>query len=87
MKVVVTVTREYEMDQAKILAEAGFDPPPPDTPEDEKRAWLRESFYELCGWGRDHDHLDGSYVWLVDEDGDADFWWPRKAEGTGARVG
>lgn len=76
MRVVVTVTREYEMDEARILAERSFEPPPSDATQDEKKAWLRESFYELCGFDRDKDHLDGSYVSLVRDDGEADFEWP-----------
>lgn len=75
MRVEVTITRRYEMDAARVLAESSFEPPPPDAPEDEKREWLRESFWELCGFWRDADHLDGRYVWLVDDDSDAYFWW------------
>src|SRR5207302_6418297 len=84
MKVEVTITRVYEMDEERVLAEPAFDPPSPDTPYDEKRSWLRESFWELCGFDRDHDHVDGAYVWLVDEDDDADFWWPRTGSASAA---
>ena len=73
----MTVTRVYEMDEARVLAEPAFEPPPADADEYDRREWLIESFYELCGWGRDQDHLDGRYVWLVDEDGVAEFEWPR----------
>ena len=79
MKVEVTVTRTYEMDVERILAEPEFAPPAADTPDDEKRAWLRETFYELCGFERDEDHVDGTYVQLVDEFSDHDFWFPRAA--------
>lgn len=77
MKVEVSVTRTYEMNEARVLAEPGFDPPPPDADEDDKREWLIESFYELCGFGRDQDHVDGKFVWLISEDGDSDFRWPK----------
>lgn len=62
MKVTVTVEREYEMDKAKVIAD--FGPVPDGIPE---VTWLRESFYELCGAERDEDHVDGSYVKLIDE--------------------
>lgn len=83
MKVTVTVTRVYEMDEQRVLSEPGFAPPAPDASEDEKRRWLRESFYELCGFDRDQDHVDGKYVWGVDEDSDTEFAWPRQAERAG----
>lgn len=76
MKVVVNVTREFEMDEQRVLNEPGFDPPAADASIDEKRRWLRESFWELCGWDRDADHVDGTFVQNVDEDADADFFWP-----------
>jgi hypothetical protein len=85
VKVEVTTTRVYEMDEQRILAEVTFDPPSPDTPEDEKREWLRESFWELCGTWADRDHVDGKYVWLVDEDADSDFWWPASIAQKGRR--
>ena len=55
----MTVEREYEMDEAKVLAEFG----PPEKHGQTKEEFLRESFYELCGFERDQDHIDGSYVW------------------------
>lgn len=75
MRVEVTITRTYEMDEKRVLDQRDFDPPPQDAPDAEKRAWLVESFWELCGFERDQDHVDGKYVWLVDEDDDTDFWW------------
>lgn len=62
MRVVMTVSREFEMDEQRCLAEASFDPPAPDATVDEKQEWLEETFYELCGFERDEDHVDGSYV-------------------------
>jgi hypothetical protein len=77
MRITATVERVYEMDVARVLAEPGFDPPPPDTPEEFKQRWLRETFWELCGFDRDVDHVDGKYIWLVQESGDVEFDWPR----------
>lgn len=82
MKVVVEITREFEVDEAAILAEVTFDPPPADASEEDKRDWLRESFYELLFDFRtsDSDHVSaGQYVRLVDEDSYTDFRWPVKA--------
>lgn len=76
MKVIVTVTREYEMDEARALTEPLFEPPAVDAAPEEKRRWLRESFYELCGFERDEDHLDGSYIRNTDEIGNTEFEWP-----------
>ncbi len=81
MRVEVTVTRVYEMDEARVLAEPGFEPPPSNATEAEKREWLIESFYELCGWSRDRDHLDGGYVWLMNSDEDSDFVWAEQSQG------
>ena len=78
MKVVVTVTREYEFDAARTLTEPSFDPPPQDSDEDAKREWMRESFWELCGWQNDRDHVDGKFVWLLTEDDEYDFEWERR---------
>jgi hypothetical protein len=36
----------------------------------------QESFYELCGFDRDRDHLDGRYVWQEGEEVAAEFDWP-----------
>ena len=79
MKVVVEITREFDVDEAKLLTEPTFDPPPADASEEDKRAWLRESFYELlCDFRTsDADHVDGSFVKLVDEDSYTDFRWPK----------
>ena len=66
------------MDENRILNEPTFDPPSSDASLEEKRAYLRESFYELCGSDRDQDHIDGKYVWLRNDDGEADFDWPRE---------
>lgn len=80
MRVTITVRREYEMDERRVLAEAGFEPPGPEAAPAELRAWLRESFYELCGFDRDEDHVDGTYVHLtndgVRESTEAIFDWP-----------
>lgn len=81
MKIRVLIEREYEMDEARVLAERDFEPPPDDATPHEKRKWLRESFYELCGPSRDADHLDGSYVRLTDEIGDTEFDWPEGLRG------
>jgi len=78
MKVTVTVTREYEMDEKRVLSEPGFEPPSADAPVEEKRRWLEESFYELYGFERDRDHLDGSFVWNTDEICDTEFEWPEE---------
>lgn len=76
MRVTISVARTFEMDEAKVLAD--FAP----VPEGQTReAFLRESFYELCGFERDEDHIDGSFVRLVDEASDADFF-PGKEETT-----
>ena len=77
MKVRITVEREFEMDEARVLAEPGFEPPLFDASDDVKRDWLRESFYELCGFERDQDHIDGSYVKETNEFVHADFEWPK----------
>lgn len=76
MKITVTVTREFEMDEQRILTEPGFDPPASSATEAEKRKWLEESFWELCGFQRDEDHVDGSYVHNTDDRGDSEFEWP-----------
>lgn len=76
MKVIVTVTREYEMDEKRILTEPGFAPPLTSESTTVKRAWLAESFYELCGFQRDQDHVDGTFVRNTDEFGDTEFEWP-----------
>lgn len=76
MKVAVTVTRTFEMDEQRILTEPGFDPPASDAPVEEKRRWLIESFWELCGFERDQDHLDGSYVHNIGDEGEDEFEWP-----------
>ena len=86
MRVTVVVERVYEMDEARILSEPGFAPPSQDASEDEKHRWLRESFYELCGEDRDEDHVDGKYVWLVREDGEHDFEWPRVLAAAGGET-
>lgn len=72
----MTVTREYEMDERRVLREPDFEPPARNASQREKRAWLRESFYELCGFDRIQDHLDGKFVWRTIEEVDADFYWP-----------
>ena len=79
MRVVVEITREFEVDAQRILTEPTFAPPSPDASEEEKRDWLRESFYELLFDFRtsDADHVDGQYVKLVDEDSYTDFRWPK----------
>ena len=81
MKVTIEITRYFEVDEQRILAEPTFAPPPADASEDEKRDWLRESFYELLFDFRtsDADHVDGKYVRLVDEDSYTDFEWPKVA--------
>lgn len=76
MKVTMTVTRTFEMDSHRVLIEPTFDPPPTNTPPNKLRRWLQESFYELNGWDRDHDHVDGSYVRLVSETGETEWEWP-----------
>lgn len=76
MKIVVTVEREFEMDEKRVLGEASFAPPSSDATNGEKRRYLRESFYELCGFDRDEDHVDGSYVRNTDEIGGIEFDWP-----------
>jgi hypothetical protein len=81
MRVVVTVTREYEMDENLLLNQPRFKPPSIDAAPQEKRRWLRESFYELCGFDRDQDHLDGSFVQNTDEIGDTEFDWPEHLRG------
>jgi hypothetical protein len=58
----MTVTREFEMDEARCLADPGFAPPAESASAAEKQVWLEETFYELCGFERDEDHIDGSYV-------------------------
>lgn len=75
MRVEITVTRVYEMDENRILGDRDFEPPPADATLHEKREWLRESFYELCGFERDQDHLDGSYVKLAHNGETADAWF------------
>ena len=76
MRVTIAVAHTYEMDEERVLAvfadEIG---------EQTREAFLRESCYELCGVERDEDHIDGSYVRLVDEASDADFF-SGKAETT-----
>lgn len=78
MKVEITVTRVFEMDEKRILSESEFKPPDPSASMEEKQRWLVESFWELCGFDRDHDHLDGNYVWLDGEHGETDFDWPEE---------
>ena len=76
MKVTITVTREYAMDETRILARRDFQPPAADADNDERRRWLADSFWELCGFARDEDHVDGSYVQVMDEYSDTEFEWP-----------
>lgn len=73
VKVTMTVERIYEMDAERVLSESGFDPPTTDATPQERNRWLRETFYELCGFERDEDHVDGSYVKLVNEATDTEF--------------
>lgn len=75
MKVRVYIEREFDFDAEKCLAEDLFAPPDADASQDEREAWLRESFYELLSDFRssDQDHIDGSYVSLVDESDHVDF--------------
>lgn len=87
MRVELTVTKTFEMDEARVLSEPGFEPPPVDADDNERRAWLRESFWELCGFDRDKDHVDGKYVWLVREDSDSDFYFPADVLPAGSREG
>ena len=75
MRIEITVTRVYEMDTERVLNEPGFKPPPSTASAAEKRSWLHESFYELCGFERDQDHLDGSYVKNVDEWTESEWAW------------
>lgn len=77
MKVAVTVTRTFEIDDVRVLTEPRFDPPAPQTPIEGVRKWLQESFHELCGFGRDEDHVDGSYVRLTEETSEVEWYWPR----------
>lgn len=76
VRVRVTYEREFAMDARKVLGDRSFDPPPEDAPAEDKRRWLIESFWELCGSDREQDHLDGSYVVLRDEHDEADYEWP-----------
>ena len=78
MEVTITVTRTYKMDTAKCLAESGFAPPDASATEFEKRRWLRETFYELCGFDRDEDHVDGSFVRNTGEVAETEFDWPEE---------
>lgn len=78
VRVRITVEREFLMDADRILGRSDFDPPGSTAEPDEVQKWLKESFYELCGYDREEDHVDGSYVWLVKEDSDADFDWPEE---------
>ena len=80
MRIEITVTRVYEMDEQRVLNEPRFEPPAPDASAAEKRAWLHESFFELCGFERDQDHLDGSYVKNVDEWSESECDWPGDLE-------
>jgi hypothetical protein len=81
MRVVVTVTREFFMDESRVLSEPDFEPPSPDATNHEKRQWLRESFFELCGFDRDRDHVDGSFVEMREESGEDEFDWPEALRG------
>jgi hypothetical protein len=87
VKVEITVTRVYDMDEQRVLSEPSFDPPASDAPLQEKRRWLVDSFYELCGWQRDQDHVDGSYVGLSDEYDSVDFEWPEALQARGRAGG
>jgi hypothetical protein len=75
MRIEITLTRVFEMNEQRVLSESGFEPPPVTATAAEKRSWLHESFYELCGFERDQDHVDGSYVRKVDEYGESEFDW------------
>jgi hypothetical protein len=79
MKVIVEITREFEVDEDAILSEPTFDPPPSEVSVEEKRDWLQESFYELLFDFRtsEKDHVNGKYITLVDEDSYTDFRWNR----------
>lgn len=77
MKVTLTITRTFEIDDVRVLTEPSFTPPPPQTAIDDVRRYLQESFYELCGVDRYDDHVDGSYVRRVSEDVEAEWYWPR----------
>jgi hypothetical protein len=76
VRVIVTIEREFEMDEARILGRSDFAPPPADADADTKRDYLRESFFELCGVDRELDHVDGSYVYLAHDSVDVHFAWP-----------
>lgn len=80
MKVTLTVTRTYQMAEVSVLTEPGFKPPAPQTPIEDVRKWLQESFFELCGLERDEDHVNGSFVRLVEETVESEWDWPRHLE-------
>ena len=80
MIVTMTVTRTFTMDEQRILSESGFRPPAETASAEEKRRWLRETFYELCGFERDCDHIDGTYVRNLDEDVEMEVSWPKSLQ-------
>lgn len=73
VEITVTVERTYSMNLSKIRRDFGTE-----IAEDiaahgrSEYHVLRETFGELCGFDRDEDHIDGTYVWLEDEDADYD---------------
>lgn len=74
LRVEMTVTRSYDFDWAKVKRDM------PEVVEADlalgrtEEQSMHETFYELCGFDRDEDHIDGSYVKLVEETGETE--WP-----------
>jgi hypothetical protein len=67
----ITVERTYKVNLSKIRRDFATELTE-DMQSREEYHVLRETVCELCGFDRDEDHIDGSYVWLSDESADYD---------------
>lgn len=61
-------TRRFAVDIGRIRETFGADIAADVARGRSERDSLREMLWELCGYDRDHDHVDGKYIWVAGED-------------------
>lgn len=64
----VAQTRRYAVDLERIERDFAVELAEDIAGGRTKAQSLRETFFELCGLDRDCDHIDGKYIWLIDDD-------------------
>lgn len=69
-------TRRFAVDIARIRETFGAEIAEDVARGRTERDSLRETFWELCGYDRDCDHIDGKYIWVTDENVTAE--WPQE---------